>query len=821
MNRKLVSVILSTLVVVAGLTPIAANASTDCVVDNFTNAVGSDTNGDRTFRYCMTAGAQAGETITFDHQRSQQVIELESVVSRSTLVTIDGEGYVTLTLADGSSDFRMIDISAGIEVIGMTFRDGNASQGSAIHTTSSGDVTVRDSDFIDNEATVTGSGADVAEGGGAIKSEGNVFVYDSTFSGNISGHDGGAILAEDNVTVEDSTFSSNTAVDDGGAIYSWTGDITVTDSTFTGNKATEGEGTNHASNGGALYTSEDDVFVFDSTFTDNEADDDGGAVYSEDDDDGSTFSGSTFMSNTAGVDGGAVYVDNSSDDVAEFEDCSFLENTAGDDGGAIYIDESAKLVESTLQSNRALDSGGAIYAEDESVEVEDSLFVSNHVDNDGGAIYADADFTSIRSSFVSNSANDVGGAVESDDDVIVYESYFGLNIAGGDGGALDISDELDVYNSTFYKNHSADQGGAIWSSEDEATAGSYIVYSTFIDNTADTEGSTFHFLGDDLDLFANLMISSQDEEQITGETGDIVDYGANVSSFEGEPVFDNPTSVTGVDLAALGARDPRTATLGFQPTVRFNALAKTEAEVTQELLDNYETETGRTLPTTDQLGNTRTASFFAGAEFLRWRSAYPIDYAGPVITDIGDNGVVAPFVVYGGEAVRVVGERLSSINKVFVDGKEAELSEITDETFVLVFPDGVTEGTHDLVVQSSIGILTHTDGFLVRLAGTDLETSAGCVGVQTTVWTQRISDTQAKAYIKCPEAGKKYRILHQTGGSGSYESVLARTLESQDDTVQVFNEFGRYIVRTIDLVDINRLRITVDDSEVWKVRYNR
>jgi hypothetical protein len=38
---------------------------------------------------------------------------------------------------------------------------------------------------------------------------------------------------------------------------------------------------------------------------------------------------------------------------------------------------------------------------------------------------------------------------------------------------------------------------------------------------------------------------------------------------------------------------------------------------------------------------------------------------------------------------------------------------------------------------------------------------------------------------------------------------------------QVLNEFRRHIVRIINLEDINRLRISVDDEELWKVRYNR
>jgi hypothetical protein len=46
-------------------------------------------------------------------------------------------------------------------------------------------------------------------------------------------------------------------------------------------------------------------------------------------------------------------------------------------------------------------------------------------------------------------------------------------------------------------------------------------------------------------------------------------------------------------------------------------------------------------------------------------------------------------------------------------------------------------------------------------------------------------------------------------------------LEMKTSSRAVFNEFGRYIVRTIDLEDINRIRIRVDDVELWKVRYDR
>lgn len=814
----------------------SAQAVGDCVVDDFSNGAGSDTDDDRTFRFCMTdaAGAAAGETITFNHGNSQQTIELASStvdsVNRTGSVTIDGEGFATLTLANGQSGFRMIETSADIEVIGMKFRDGNADQGSVIHTTGGGIVTVRNSTFTDNEATVTGSEINnLAQGGGAIDGSGDVLVYDSTFSGNTSGRDGGAILAEGDVTVEGSTFTSNIAADDGGAIYSRIGDITVRDnSTFTGNKATEDGGTSYISNGGALYTSggdstsSADIQVFDSTFTGNEADDDGGAIKSADRGETSRFEDSTFTSNSAGLDGGAVYVDNfySLNHRVAFQNCTFSSNISGAAGGAIYVDEAARIEDSTFTSNSAVSDGGAVYAEDDDVLIFDSLFELNTSTGDGGAIFADNDFDSTRSSFVSNSGVN-GGAVMTKDDIEIEDSYFGLNSATGDGGAIRIEDALYVENSTFYDNDAGGRGGAFWTKDGETTSSAYIIYSTFIDNTADTEGTTLYFQATNLFLFANLMISSQDSEQITGDTDDLVDYGANVSSFENETVFDNATSVKGVALSALEVTAPLTATETFQPTVRFGALARSEAKVTQDLIDSYELARSTTLPSSDQLGTTRSAPFFAGAEFVRWRSASPAPYLGPIITDVGGNGIAAPFSTFEGETVRVVGERLSTVSKVFVDDKEGEVISTADNQFIMTVPEGVSAGTHDLKIQSSIGNLTYLDGFVVSSAGADnAAANAVCEGAEPSWWTKRISDTQAKAYIKCPEVGQKYEITHQTGGSGGYDGIFAKTLASIDDETQIFSDIGRYIVRTIDLEDVNRIRISVDGEKLWQVRYN-
>ena len=208
--------------------------------------------------------------------------------------------------------------------------------------------------------------------------------------------------------------------------------------------------------------------------------------------------------------------------------------------------------------------------------------------------------------------------------------------------------------------------------------------------------------------------------------------------------------------------------------------------------------------------------------YAKWIATVASGTPGPIITNIGEGNAGAPYETFGGETIRVDGQRLSGVTKVFLGSKEGTVVSTADDHFIMISPDGLAPGLYNLEIQSSLGNLTYQDGFVVT------ETSANviaanevCEGVETSWWTKRISETQAKAYIKCPEIGQKYRILHQTGGSGEYSSILAKTLTDKNDASQRFTEFGRYLVRTINLEDINRIRIRVDDEELWKVRYNK
>jgi hypothetical protein len=85
-----------------------------------------------------------------------------------------------------------------------------------------------------------------------------------------------------------------------------------------------------------------------------------------------------------------------------------------------------------------------------------------------------------------------------------------------------------------------------------------------------------------------------------------------------------------------------------------------------------------------------------------------------------------------------------------------------------------------------------------------------------TAWTVNQGDGTAKVYVKFPPVGEKLRILHQTGGSGSYTSIYADTTDSEDmDGLRQVAGVGTYVVRTIDLADgTNRIRVSLDGEDI-------
>jgi hypothetical protein len=194
----------------------------------------------------------------------------------------------------------------------------------------------------------------------------------------------------------------------------------------------------------------------------------------------------------------------------------------------------------------------------------------------------------------------------------------------------------------------------------------------------------------------------------------------------------------------------------------------------------------------------------------------PPPYTGPLISGISE-GSGATFNSSGTDTVTFEGERLGTITKAFINGIEAEVLSTSNDEFEVSIPEGLEPGTYDLEITSSAGNLTYLDAITI-VGTTSVETTS--YG-EVTAWTSRISDTQVKVYVKFPTVGEKVRISHQTGGSGSYESVYVKTTSSETmEGLRIVEGVGTYVVRTIDLSDINRIRVTVGDEELVQVRYN-
>lgn len=194
----------------------------------------------------------------------------------------------------------------------------------------------------------------------------------------------------------------------------------------------------------------------------------------------------------------------------------------------------------------------------------------------------------------------------------------------------------------------------------------------------------------------------------------------------------------------------------------------------------------------------------------------PEPYSGPVMRGVTSASGVSSYAV--GETVKIGGDQLSGVSNATIGDVEAKIISSSPKEFSVEIPEGLSPGTYDLQVMTSSGLITLLDALTI----TGPSPSSPADDVETmSVWTKRISDTQAKVYIKWPTLGSKIRVLHQVGGSGSYEVLFVKTLTSYTDDALVVSEFGTYIVRSIDLEAINRIRISVDNEEIWKVRYNQ
>lgn len=231
----------------------------------------------------------------------------------------DGDGDVTINGTQSTHMFSVTGASTQFSLEKITLTEGmTTSEGGAIDLVE-GDLTLTDTIFHDNEATL---------GGGAIIARaGTITVKDSTFSDNTtgSGSVGGAIdFRGTTLGVAGSQFTGNSAGNSGGAIDA-VGAVTIETSTFSGN-------TSGAVGGGAVAAQGISLDIIASMFSDNTAIDfvnpgSGGAVLAAVSD--FEVTNASFVNNT-GTNGSAIFTGSANSDLTN------VTITGGSGGAAIH-----------------------------------------------------------------------------------------------------------------------------------------------------------------------------------------------------------------------------------------------------------------------------------------------------------------------------------------------------------------------------------------------------------------------------------------------------------------------------------------------------
>ncbi|WP_299467027.1 choice-of-anchor Q domain-containing protein, partial [uncultured Gimesia sp.] len=352
----------------------------------------------------LANAASTTDTIFFDAALAGQTIVLESELSITDDVTINGLGADQLTIS-GNNNSRIFNITSTditVEITGLTLTKGSAIQGGAIYNRAT--LIFKDSILTENAATQYGAGI--------YSTQGNVTVSGTEFSENRASLAGAAIYSgtDGSLTVTDATFYRNQARS-GGGIYNFRGAMTIVDSRFIENQAlTDPEFPQQSSEGGAIFYSayltteegELDGLIINTEFTDNFADSTGGALFL-----GSGFvtvNNSSFTGNMADVNGGGIH--NSLGQLTVHQ--STFTGNSSVSGGAISNAKTLYLSDSTIAHNSATSFGGGIFFSSYGTgTIYNSTISGNQSGTRGGGVYSATALavSIINTTIVGNSSN--------------------------------------------------------------------------------------------------------------------------------------------------------------------------------------------------------------------------------------------------------------------------------------------------------------------------------------------------------------------------------------------------------------------------------
>lgn len=373
--------------------------------------------------------------------------------------------------------------------------------------------------------------------GGAIENWGTLVVGGSEFLGNHATNCGAIDSFEASLTIADSFFEGNTATVSGGAVCVRAGTFAIMDSGFFNNHSSNDGGAvrlvdlaagsimrtqigeNSASAGAGVFGESITVSVLESSIFANSAENDGGGIHT--DDSRVTIQDTHIGENQAGDQGGGLWAD---DSPLAVERTHFDANHAEDSGGAVSVRASTlALLDSSFTGNHADSDGGAMLV-DSTAQVQGvgAFFEGNTAGDEGGAIYNfQGIVVLIESELVNNHALDGGGGAvynDGDDPIAILSigaSIVAGNTAGESGGAVsNESGSVLVEESDLRDNHAAEGGGAIHTFSDGVTV---VSSSTIADNSAETGGGFASYSGAHLEISDSLAVGN------TAIVGGVVD----------------------------------------------------------------------------------------------------------------------------------------------------------------------------------------------------------------------------------------------------------------------------------------------------------
>lgn len=446
--------------------------------------------------------------------------------------------------------------------------DGYQSQGGALYNNSTGNLTIKNTNFNYNSASGEDArgGAIYNEKGTIVLDENAVFIGNAANSYNTTGK-GGAIYNNDKLTVTSSVqMKQNSSQGAGGAIYNASGATTTLengviiggDISEYRTKSTPTQG-NSAVNGGAIYNegtiniANDSTVYFignraNTTDTTKEDNGNGGAIYNKSNVNFSTSGKNLIFYGNSAARGGAIYNDKASTGNVIIGDATFENNYAAE-GSAIYNAANMTILNSNQfinnnggqlianEGNLTLEDGyiltgdnnaGGIFNKGEgiiSVGYSDNLGAVLYVHDNGHIVDGSGAVNGAGLSLTGNSTINTKDSLGSINNGTIKESVFETNV-GLWGGALYKSSSKDLTisktlfsgNSTVHREGSDKyaRGGAIYNAGDVASGGTTTINIDkdviFTTNTTTGEGGAVYNGANGIINIASGYVMGQDTQ---------------------------------------------------------------------------------------------------------------------------------------------------------------------------------------------------------------------------------------------------------------------------------------------------------------------